>query len=159
MALDISATTKRLGGPATEIQPILLDHWLLLGPRSRQLRFLSPVRDEWLANFSRTVRPDITLGVFADSVLRGTLEVHFLGNGHAEIGLSIQDDYQGLGLGRAIFERGLREAAAAGIRTADLFFARDNTGVAHLVKAAGGTIRYCGSEAEASINLSGFAPH
>ena len=128
-------------------------HYLSLGRRSRRLRFLGDVPDESLRRLARDTRPDAVFGVEVNGVLRGVLEIYDTGCGHAEIGISIEDSFQGMGYGRRVFLYGLAHARRMGVRTADLYFSRDNTGIAALIRMAGGRIHYDGTDAFADIDL------
>ena len=97
--------------------------------------------------------PDILLEIEKDGAVRGILEAYGGEDGHAEIALSVEDAYQGLGLGRTLFEEGLRHLARRGYEAADLYCLRENIPVLHLARDAGGRIEYQGSEARIEIEL------
>lgn len=67
----------------------------------------------------------------------------------------MEDAYQGQGqgLGRELFEEGLRLLAGRGFQTADLPCLRDNAVVLHMIRDAGGEIRVEDDEAFAEIEL------
>lgn len=98
--------------------------------------------------------PDIVLGIEADGRTVGVLEIFKGEDDHAEIGISVEDAYQGKGFGRALFVDGLAAAEKIGVRTADLYFSSENRGIRYLVGAAGGQILQRGAECEAHINIS-----
>ena len=129
-------------------------HYDRLGRNSRRLRFLAEPSDSVINGIANRTAPDLMLEIERDGAVRGVLEAFDLGHGHAEIALSVEDAYQGLGLGRRLFEEGLRHLGRRGYTTADLYCLRENTPVLRLVKSAGGEITFQGSEARAEIDLS-----
>ena len=98
--------------------------------------------------------PDLMLEIERDGAVRGILEAYRAEDGHAEIALSVEDAYQGIGLGRTLFEEGLRHFAQRGYQAADLFCLRENIPVLHLAQDVGGRIEDQGSEARIEIELS-----
>lgn len=153
------ATAIPSPAPAPLIQPLadlratLLRHYLRLSTLSRRLRFLTPASDAGLRALAANATPDRVIALRLDGEIRGILEL-FRSGSHAEIGISIEDAYQGQGHGRHLFDAGLREARSLGVKTADLFYSRENKGIHHLVETAGGTVRFIDQECEASIDLA-----
>ncbi len=140
-------------GALARLRETLRKHYTALGARSRRLRFLMQADDDRLAVIAGRARPDEVLTLTIDEGVHGVLEIFETGNHHAEIGLSIEDDYQGMGYGRTLFARGLEAARRRGVRTAELFFSAENVGVRRLVEARGGTIRRQGADCEAQVRL------
>ena len=97
---------------------------------------------------------DLTLGVECDDALRAILELHCIDSTHAEIGLSVEDAYQGRGYGRRLFHRGLAEARARNIETVDVNFLRSNIAIKKLCIEEGGEIRCRGGECVAQLSLN-----
>lgn len=128
-------------------------HYRRLGPRSRRLRFMGDAPDAALDRLAERAEPELVVEALEEGVLRGVLEAYPTTPGHAEIALSVEDDCQGRGLGRALFTEGLRALAARGYRTADLLCLRENAPVLALVRAAGGRVRFEGGEAVVEIEL------
>jgi ribosomal protein S18 acetylase RimI-like enzyme len=118
------------------------------------MRFMAESSEAMLDRVAEHAAPDLMLEIERDGAVRGVLEAFDLGHGDAEIALSVEDAYQGLGLGRRLFEEGLRHLGRRGYTTADLYCLRENTPVLRLVKSAGGEITFQGSEARAEIDLS-----
>ena len=110
--------------------------------------------DSSLQTIADRASPDIVLGVKADGRIVGVLELFVGDDAHAEIGISVEDAYQGKGFGKALFLDGLAAAEELGVRTADLYFASENHGIRSLVDAAGGQILQRGAECEAHIDIS-----
>ncbi|SDE39771.1 GNAT family N-acetyltransferase [Limimaricola pyoseonensis] len=148
-----SAPPFPLPGALPDWRGTLKAHYLRLGAWSRRLRFLAPLGDAALDRLVETTRPDAVIATRIDDRIRGVLELFFGPEGHVEIAISIEDAYQGRGHGRRLFEAGLREARKRGARTADLYFARDNTGIRRLVERAEGRIVEQDGECEAFIAL------
>ncbi|MFZ3584803.1 GNAT family N-acetyltransferase, partial [Loktanella sp. DJP18] len=85
--------------------------------------------DRSLIVLARNAHPDLVLKVDVDGAVRGTLEAYRLPNGHAEIGLSVEDEYQGQGIGKELFWRGLQALMGMDVTSARLFFSAQNDGV------------------------------
>lgn len=129
-------------------------HYLRLSRKSRLRRFMGPTDDRTIAALADRATPDLVLGLTLDGRTRGVLEIYCAGDDHAEIGLSLEDAYQGHGHGRRLFEAGLDYLANVGIGTADLFFARTNRRIIDLVRSAGGTVTCHGNDCEAQIDVA-----
>jgi len=120
------------------------------------MRFLSPVPDQAIARIAARAHPDLVLGFREDGEIRGVLEIFRQADGHAEIGLSVEDAYQGRGHGRELLLAGLRHARAMGVETADLYYTEANRSIDRLVRSAGARIRQTGPELLAEIDLKDF---
>ncbi|ETX16712.1 hypothetical protein OCH239_00735 [Roseivivax halodurans JCM 10272] len=153
--MDATITTHPAGTSRTlaTLRGILARHYRTLGDVSRRLRFLQSADDAQTDKIAGNASPDEVLTLEIDEDVHGVLEIFESGGGHAEIGLSIADDYQGLGYGRLLFERGLAAVRQRGLTTADLFFSSENTGVRRLVVEQNGTIERHGGDCEARILL------
>jgi GNAT superfamily N-acetyltransferase len=128
-------------------------HYHRLGQASRRRRFMSQPSAATLDRIADQATPDLMLEIERDGAVRGLFEAYGTGQGHAEIALSVEDAYQGQGLGRELFEEGLRLLARRGFQTADLTCLRDNAAVLHMIRDAGGQIRIQDGEAMAAIEL------
>ena len=146
--------SEMLPGKLSDWRRTLATHYKRLGRSSRQRRFMAPLPDQSLQIIADRASPDIVLGVEADDRIVGVLELFVGDDAHAEIGISVEDAYQGQGFGRALFLDGLAAADDLGVRTADLFFASENHGIRRLVHAAGGKVLERGAECEAHIDIS-----
>lgn len=142
-----------LAGTLVDWRRTLGSHYLRLGRASRQRRFMAALPDQSIRMIADQAGPDIVLGIKADGRVVGVLEIFPGKDAHAEIGISVEDAYQGRGFGRALFLDGLAAAQRIGVRTADLYFASENTGIRHLVLAAGGQITQHGADCEAHIDI------
>lgn len=136
-----------------KLRETLLRHYRRLSETSRQLRFMGVMKEELLAKWAKSSSPDIAFGVESEGAYRGILELYITGAGRAEIGLSVEDAYQGRGIGRLLFRRGLTEARARRLRSVDVHFLRSNQAIRKLCLEAGGDIRATGSECMSTIKL------
>ncbi|MFG6560378.1 GNAT family N-acetyltransferase [Sulfitobacter sp. 1A15299] len=140
--------------PFPHLKQTLCEHYQRLSPASRELRFMGRLNDDALLRVVRGSSPDLTLGVECDDALRAILELHCIDSTHAEIGLSVEDAYQGRGYGRRLFHRGLAEARARNIETVDVNFLRSNIAIRKLCIEEGGEIRCRGAECVAQLSLN-----
>lgn len=108
---------------------------------------------ETLDCMAERAEPDLLLEIVESGAVRAVLEAYSTSPGHAEVAISVEDKYQGQGLGRALFEEGLAVLAARGFRTADLFCLRENIALLHLVSGTGARLRLEGSELHIEIDL------
>jgi len=136
-----------------KLRKTLLWHYRRLSETSRRLRFMGKIKEDVLAKTANTSSPDVTFGVESDGAYRGILELYIIDAGRAEIGLSVEDAYQGRGIGRALFRRGLAEARARRLDTIDVHFLQSNQAIRKLCLEAGGDIRANGSECMSTIQL------
>lgn len=142
-----------LRGTLAEWRRVLARHYARLGPRSRQRRFMATLPDKSVRRIAERASPDLVLGIEAEGRIVGVLEVFRSSDDHAEIGISVEDAFQGHGYGHALFLDGLVEAEKIGVRTADLYFSCENTGIRKLVAAAGGDVVSRGADCEAHIDI------
>lgn len=143
-----------LPGTLPDWRRVLADHYARLGHRSRQRRFMANLSDRSVQHVAGHASPDIVLGIKAEGRVVGVLEVFRSAEGHAEIGISVEDAWQGRGYGRALFLDGLAAAEGMGVQTADLYFSCENSGIRSLVDAAGGKVVRTGTECEAHIDIA-----
>ncbi|MGY6549102.1 MAG: N-acetyltransferase family protein [Roseinatronobacter sp.] len=109
-----------------------------------------------LQDIADRASPDIVLGVEAEGRIVGVLEIFKGRDSHAEIGISVEDAFQGQGYGTALFLDGLLAAEQIGVRTADLYFSSQNNGVRSLVTGVSGHIQQHGPECEAHIDIASY---
>lgn len=143
-----------LPGTLPDWRNVLAGHYARLGQRSRKSRFMANLPDRTVRRIANRATPDIVLGIEAEGRVVGVLEVFRGADGHAEIGISVEDAWQGRGYGRALFLEGLAAAEGMGVQTADLYFSCENSGLRKLVDAAGGKVVRTGAECEAHIDIS-----
>lgn len=145
-----------LAGTVVDWRRTLGVHYLRLGRISRQRRFMTVLPDRSVRMIANRASPDIVLGIKADGRVIGVVEVFCGADNHAEIGISVEDRYQGQGYGKALFVDGLVAADRIGVRTADLYFASENHGIRSLVHAAGGEVVQHGADCEAHIDIARY---
>ena len=135
------------------LRETLFWHYRRLSETSRRLRFMGMVKEDVLAKTANSASPDVTSGVESNGAYRGILELYIIDVGRTEIGLSVEDAYQGRGIGRALFRRGLAEARARRLETVDVHFLQSNQAIRKLCLEVGGDIRANGSECMSTIQL------
>lgn len=146
-----------LVGTLSDRRRVLAAHYARLRHTSRRSRFMANLPDRTVKMIADRASPDIVLGIEAEGRVVGVLEVFCGTNSHAEIGISVEDAYQGRGFGRALFLDGLAAAGKIGVRTADLYFSCENTGIRKLVTNAGAEIVRFGAECEAHVDITDCA--
>ncbi len=145
-----------LAGTVNDWRHALKAHYLRLGKTSRQRRFMAVLPDRSISLIANRASPVIVLGIKAGGRVIGVVEVFTGIDHHAEIGISVEDLYQGQGYGKALFLDGLVAADKIGVRTADLYFSSENCGIRSLVQAAGGHVLQNGSDCEAHIDVAHY---
>lgn len=144
----------KLPGKLADWRRTLSAHYKRLGRLSRLRRFRSALPNSSLQSIADAASPDVVLGVEADGRVIGVLELFKGHDAHAEIGISVEDAYQGKGYGKALFLDGLAAAEHLEVRTADLYFSCENIGIRHLARAAGAQIIQNGADCEANIDIA-----
>ena len=150
----ISPRPNLLPGTLSDWRRVLATHYARLGRSSRRRRFMANLPDRSVRQLADRASPDIVFGIEAEGRVIGVLEIFRNADAHAEIGISVEDAYQGRGYGKALFLDGLAAAERVGVRTADLYFSCENNGIRKLVSAAGGQIVHSGADCEAHIDIS-----
>ncbi|MFO7757081.1 MAG: GNAT family N-acetyltransferase [Roseovarius sp.] len=150
----IAPRPTQLAGTLSDWRRVLGKHYARLGQKSRQFRFMANLPDQSVRMIAERASPDIVLGIEDENRVVGVLEVFRGTDAHAEIGISVEDAYQGRGYGRALFLDGLAAAERIGVRTADLYFSCENRGIHKLVTDAGGQVVRYGADCEAHIDIS-----
>lgn len=143
-----------LSGTLPDWRRVLARHYARLGRASRRRRFMVDLPDRSLSRIAGRASPDSVLGIEVAGRVVGVLEIFRGAEDHVEIGISVEDAYQGQGHGRALFLDGLAAAKRMGARTADLYFSCENIGIRKLVSAAGGEVVRCGADCEAHIDIA-----
>ncbi len=131
----------------------LLRHYRCLSEASRRLRFMGGIKEEVLTQTANSASPNVMFGIKEDGAYRGILELHILEDGRAEIGLSVEDAYQGRGFGRALFQLGLSEAQARQVHSVDVHFSNANAAIQKLCLEMGGDMRVNGMDSMSRITL------
>jgi GNAT superfamily N-acetyltransferase len=97
--------------------------------------------------------PELLLEIVEDGSVRAVLEAYATSRGHVEVAISVEDDYQGQGLGSALLDEGLTVLASRGFQTADLICLRENRVLLRLVGRAGARVRFDEGEIHIEIKL------
>jgi GNAT superfamily N-acetyltransferase len=150
------ATPLRLVAQSEDLDLLrshLKGHYRSLGPRSRRLRFMGDPSPDALDQMADRASPELLLELVEDGAVRAVLEAYATSPGHVEVAISVEDRYQGQGLGRALFEEGLEVLASRGFRTADLFCLRENRVLLRLVSGTGARIHHEDGEVHVEIEL------
>jgi GNAT superfamily N-acetyltransferase len=134
----VAIQSKSLPGKLVDWRRVLATHYKHLGRTSRLHRFRTIMPNDALQSLVDDASPDIVLGIKAQGRIIGVLEIFKGTDGHAEIGISVEDAYQGEGFGTALFLDGLVAAEKIGVRTADLYFGSANQCIRSLVLTVGG---------------------
>lgn len=116
-------------------------HLKRLNPEDRHLRFQTAMSDEGIARYSDHFNWDQTLafGVFADDTLRGIGELFPEPNGvEAEVSVSVEREFQQMGIGRLLVVALIIAAKRVGIRKIKMYYMVENDAMRSLAEALGG---------------------
>jgi acetyltransferase len=112
-----------------------------LSPRSRYLRFASPIRSLSDATVDRLMDADgqrhVVLVALEDDVIVAVGRYVVDAPRVAELALAVTDRWQGRGLGRAILERLVRRGREAGLSRLEAITLAENDGSRRLLASAG----------------------
>ncbi|WP_170151154.1 GNAT family N-acetyltransferase [Sulfitobacter guttiformis] len=147
-------TAHPLTLPLFRLRNVLLGHYRRLSNASRRLRFMGGVNTKALEMIAKASVPDLILGIKRDGAYRAVLELFVLDSTHAEVGLSVEDAYQGQGFGRALFQRGITEARLRDMETIELSFLPSNVAIRKLCVEAGGDIHCSADDCVSHIRIS-----
>ena len=145
-----AAGLKRLPGYipplCRELRPaehdLLLPHLQRLSPESLALRFGSPVSHHVVAQYCRNDgRPlPIIFGAFLGPDLRGVVELRFgtsVSPLQAELAISVEDDWQQMGIGTELMTLALRCARDSHIDVLEVNFVPNNMAMRRLAQKFG----------------------
>lgn len=135
-------------------------HLLRLSPEDRRRRFCGMVADEVVQRYAAaSPRLDrVLVGCFSDGRMRGAAEVGWtLGERTeaAEFAVSVEQDHQGLGIGRRLVERVLAAAANRAVRNVHCYTLSDNLPMRRLIRRLGGTQHFADGLIEGRFVLDG----
>ncbi|MBZ8133892.1 GNAT family N-acetyltransferase [Afifella sp. IM 167] len=137
---------------------LFLEHMLRLGPEARRLRFGSPVNDERIrAYVSKAFDLEtVLLGYFVEGTLRGSAELHPLGQGWrrdaAEAAFAIEEAWQSKGVGRMLLTRIVTLARNRRISRVHLFCQQENYRMLHLARQFDASMTYDFGEVDALVH-------
>lgn len=126
-------------------------HLLRLDPVTRRGRFGLAVSDHFISGYAAaTMASDAVLhGYFEDATLRGVAELHPLTGQEtptAEAAFSVEDDWQGRGIGSALMERILSAACARKIERVIVTCQASNRTMRRLATAFSAELEILGDE-------------
>lgn len=136
----------------------LRDHLLRLGSPSRCMRFNSVVNDELIQRYTRALdwRRHIALGAFVHGTLRGAAECHIESLRWSlvgELAFSVEEHYQGLGIGSRLCTRVFNFARNRGIRKLYMVTLSENSRMLRLARTHGMSITM-DNEMHVSVDLT-----
>lgn len=118
-------------------QEIICDHFLRLDIRSRRARFCGTLSDEGVLEYAKSIfhYDSIVCGAFIQGQLRGIVELSGVFHSWpstAEAAISVESDWQNIGIGDALFERMFAMAQNRGVRTIHMICMKENSRMRHL---------------------------
>ena len=127
------------------------DHLVRLSPRSRRMRFAHAVSDGFIASYAdRMIGPyDTVHGAFAGVSLRGCGELRLTPDRSprvGEIALSVEDPWQGAGIGTELFRRLLRSARNRRIECCYVLCLEENLAMRRIAAKFGGELSWLPEE-------------
>ena len=144
--------TTRLRAPDKDA---LLRHFLALDREDRRLRFGSPLGDAAIADY--VGRLDMGRdGLFAvhDDQLDIVAVVHVaLGDGTAELGLSVLPGWRGTGHGNALVARAVVFLRNRSVRSVFVHCLAENASMMHIARKNGMALDWAGGEADGRLKL------
>ena len=117
-------------------RPALADHFLLLSPDDRRLRFGTPLSDYSVRQYVERIDfgRDAVFAI-ADDELKFLGVAHLArGNGHAELGVSVLEGYRGRGVGGALLERAHLHARNWGVSSLFMHCLTENAAMMRLAR-------------------------
>ncbi|HSH42431.1 MAG TPA: GNAT family N-acetyltransferase, partial [Arenicellales bacterium] len=143
----------------------LAAHLLRLSPCQRRMRFNGGVSDEFVHTYCRGFcgTRSLVLGFFLDGVMRGAGELMLLSDiadsRSCEIAVSVEHQYQGLGIGTGLVRRLLVLAANRRIRTMHVLYTRDNRRMENIALRFGAGLTTDGTQIDAVISVAAPTDH
>lgn len=139
-------------------QAAISDHFLRLDARSRYARFGNGVSDSFLNQYSRRLlrlRGEI-FGIFETGELRAIAEIREILDDWprtAEAALSVEQNWQGRGLGNALMFHMVGAARSHGTDFIHMMFSRNNRRMKSLTEKCNGQYEFVDSQILCTINL------
>ena len=132
-------------------------HFMRLDMKNRRLRFGNPVNDGFLEQYAETILKSVSLvqGAYVDGVLRGVGEIRGLPTNwtkSAEAALSVEEDWQNMGIGGALLKRLVATAQNRGISQIYMMCLKENTKMQHLATKHEAILDYDIDQSEGRIN-------
>jgi len=122
-------------------KPLLEGHLLRVGGEDRVMRFMGGVNDDFIRRHCSLVGgpSSVVVGCFVDGTLRGASEMWFGtgGDKRCELALTVEHDFQGVGIGTELLRRSLVAARNRGSRSLYLACLPANRKMQHILKKFG----------------------
>jgi GNAT superfamily N-acetyltransferase len=134
----------------------LLQHFLALGEDDRRLRFGNMISDAGVAEYVAGIdfNRGAVFGVFDDDLnLTGAVHVA-IGEGMAELGVSVLPGYRGQNIGTALFDRAGMFARNQLIRVLFMHCLAENQAMLHIARKSKMRIVAAAGEADAHLELA-----
>lgn len=123
-----------------------LDHLLRLDPDSRRKRFAMFASDEFIERYVATCfqTDSIIHGYVVDGIVRGVGELRLLdsGNKQAEAAFSVEEAWQGSGIGSDLMQHTLLTARNRGIEKVFMNCLASNRSMQRMARAAGAALEF-----------------
>lgn len=146
------AHTVRLHAPDREA---LVAHFIALDAEDRRLRFGTHASDEVIRAY--VARLDFArdrLFAVHDERLRIVAVVHVaMGEGSAELGLSVHSRWRGRGVGATLFERAMLHLRNRGVKKVYVYCLAENEAMKHLARKNNMRLAFDGGESDAHLEL------
>jgi Acetyltransferase (GNAT) family. len=135
-------------------RPLFVDHLKRLPAADRQFRFVhNHITDDLIERYVAGIAADdLLLGCFAEDRMAGAAHVAFAG-GVAELGVSVDPDLRGRGVGEDLFRRASRWARNRRMDRLYTLCQADNRSMVALARKVGMTIHRESGTAEAFLAL------
>ena len=134
---------------------VIADHLKRLDPETRRLRFGNPVNDAFLERYAALALGEdaVVSGCFIRGTMRGVAELRFLDDGRreAEGAFSLEPDFQGFGLGAALFGRTIALARNRGVRRLYLTCLSENRRMQRIARRHGAELSFVEGDVTADI--------
>lgn len=137
---------------------VILNHLLRLSVNDRYMRFCSALSDYAITTYVDKLDltgNDVVFGVFgADDTMIGMLHIAPDSKDSAEFALSVDADQRKLGIGDALFERGLLHCESVGVRQVYMNCLATNMAIKKMASKRGMTITTDRAESIARVNVN-----
>jgi RimJ/RimL family protein N-acetyltransferase len=132
------------------------EHFLRLNSDDRRRRFFGAVSDDSIAEYCSAISMvrGVTLGCFVDGTLRAVGELRRQGewwDGLAEVAITVEEEFQGQGIGTELLRRLLEIATNRMIKTVNLFCQIDNLPMQKVARKLGASLHAVDGTIEADI--------
>lgn len=137
----------------------ITDHFVRLDRETRRARFFGAVKDAYLRRYGNTIFDDgsIVFGAIFGGQVRAVAELHVLPFSSpvtAELALSVEADWQNIGIGDALLDRLIGAAHARGIPALRLIYLPENHRMQHLAAKHGVRLVHGTGIVDAALDLT-----